>query len=61
MKNLNEMKVQEISINEQKEMNGGWIWPTVLAVGLYVLAEWDDLEAGFTDGRSGADANYVPR
>jgi len=58
MKNLKEYKVEEMSLVEQKDSNGGF-WGIVVAVGLYILAEWDDLEAGFDDGRAGADANYV--
>lgn len=49
----------ELSEQEQEELNGGWIG-IVVAIGLYVLSEWDDISAGFNDGVGGEEYNYDP-
>ncbi len=58
MKNLENLGVLELSAQESKEVEGGWGW--LVPVALYVMAEWDDISAGFNDGINGNDYNYQP-
>ena len=55
--NLQNLNVAELSAQEVRETEGGWVG-IVLAIGLYVLAEWDDISAGWNDHAAGLDPNY---
>ena len=57
MKHLENYGVQELNAKEMTQTDGGF-WPIVLAVGLYVMSEWDDISAGFNDGINGNGYNY---
>lgn len=57
MEMLEELHVEELSVNEVSNIGGGWAW---LARGL-ILVALDDLDHfynGFVDGYNG---NYNPR
>lgn len=51
--------VSQMETREMKTVDGGW-WQIGVAVLLYVLSEWDDISAGFSDGISGREYNYNP-
>jgi hypothetical protein len=60
MKNLENFGVQELNAREIREIEGGKgsPWGYAVAGVLWVLSEWDDISAGFTDGVSGKPYNY---
>jgi len=51
----------EMSHDEMREKNGGWVWfPVALAVGLILSAinNFGDIADGFQDGVNGRDPRY---
>ena len=56
MTNLENFGVQELNAKEISNTNGGLLW--LIPIGLYVLAEWDDISAGFNDGINGGEYDY---
>lgn len=59
MKHLENYGVQELSTKEMKTTDGGF-WQYVVAGALYVMSEWDDISAGFSDGINGNEYDYNP-
>ena len=58
--NLQNVNVAELSAQEIRETEGGWAVGVLLAIGLYVLAEWDDISDGWNDHAAGIEPNYEP-
>ena len=57
---LEKYGVSEMETREMKAANGGWWIGVAVAVVLYVLSEWDDISAGFSDGINGNKYDYQP-
>ena len=57
MKTMNEYGLTEIS-REESVIIGGGSWPVMLAVGLYLLSEFDSICEGVADSLNGKDYDY---
>lgn len=55
--NLQNLNVAELNAQEIENTDGGY-WGYALAIGLYVLSEWDDISAGYRAGSAGKSYNY---
>jgi hypothetical protein len=51
---LERMGLVELTLNEGKETNGGWILQALeaIAIAIYVINNWDDFAAGFSEGQA---------
>ena len=53
---LDNFGVAEMNAEEVRKVEGGIGW--VLAVAFYVIADWDSISAGFSDGFNGRSYYY---
>ena len=62
MKNLclENLNVNQLSVQEIKNIGGGDWRGILVAVVLWVAAEWDYIKAGYQDGINGNPYNYDP-
>jgi len=58
MKNLNIEELNDISVEEQTIINGGCLVGILVAIGLYVMSDWDDISQGWEDAKAGKEYNY---
>jgi|AntDeeMinimDraft_4_1070355.scaffolds.fasta_scaffold148454_1 hypothetical protein len=56
--NLENLNVTELSAQQIQETGGGR-WDKLIAFGLYVASEWDDISDGFNDSMQGNGYNYT--
>nr|WP_320056977.1 lactobin A/cerein 7B family class IIb bacteriocin [uncultured Bacteroides sp.] len=55
MKELeNKFEIQDLTLNEMKEVNGGWLLAAITLAGafIYVYNNWDDFAGGVKEGWS---------
>jgi hypothetical protein len=48
MKNLENFGIQELDAKEVREINGGFAWIPVIALGIYIYDNRDEFAEGFS-------------